>query len=118
MGFRKFEEIKAWQKARTLTSLTYQSTRGEVWARDHGLRNQIQRAAISIMSNIAEGFGANSNPEFRRFLSYTRRSALEYQSLLYAASDVGYLDRTQFTSLFALSKEVLALTSGLRKSLK
>ncbi|GAB4531257.1 MAG: hypothetical protein Fur0018_19080 [Anaerolineales bacterium] len=92
----RFEEIRAWQEARKLVRTVYGMTREGAFARDFGLRDQIQRAAVSVMTNIAEGFGARSNPSFQQFLTYARRSALEVQSLLYVAIDVGYISEEQF----------------------
>src|SRR2546426_1392135 len=92
----KFEDIQAWQEARTLTRQVYDITRLGEFARDFGLRDQIQRAAVSSMTNIAEGFDCESKPEFARFLGIARRSAVEVQSLLYVALDVRYIDQAVF----------------------
>lgn len=70
MGIKRFEDIKAWQEARILTKEIYNKTRTEKFSRDFGLTSQIQRASVSIMNNIAEGFDNDSNAEFIRFLSY------------------------------------------------
>jgi four helix bundle protein len=90
---RKFEDIVAWQEARKLVSSIYQLTNTGVLAKDYGMRDQIQRAAVSAMTNIAEGFDCESKNEFARFLGIARRSAVEVQSLLYAALDVGYINQ-------------------------
>ena len=90
---RKFEDILAWQEARKLVQEVYRVTREGAFARDFGLRDQIQRAAVSVMANIAEGFDCESHVEFARFLGIARRSAVEVQSLLYIAQDVGYSRR-------------------------
>lgn len=68
MAVTRFEELLAWQKARILTKAIYEVTRQGAFARDYGLSGQIQRASVSIMSNIAEGFERNSRPEFHQFL--------------------------------------------------
>jgi len=93
---KRFEEIQAWQEARALTNQIYQLTSKGAFAKDFGLRDQIQRATISIMANIAEGFDCDSSVEFGRFLGYARRSTVEVQSLLYAANDLGYIDEKIF----------------------
>ncbi len=89
---KKFEDILAWQEARKLVSSIYRLTGLGSLAKDFGLRDQIQRAAVSAMTNIAEGFDCESQIEFTRFLGIARRSAVEVQSLLYASLDVGYID--------------------------
>lgn len=68
MKIERFEEIKAWQEARALTRMVYELTKGDRFARDFGLRDQIQRAAVSVMANIAEGFERQSRKDFRHFL--------------------------------------------------
>ena len=97
--FRKFEEIKAWEKARQLTVAVYAVTKQGEFSRDFGLRDQIQRAVVSIGSNIAEGFERNGNKEFVKFLYYAKGSAGEVQSQLYAAKDLGYIDETTYQQL-------------------
>lgn len=96
MTITKFEEIKAWQEARILVKMVYELTDEGRFARDFGLRDQMRRAAVSVMANIAEGFDCGSTIEFSRFLGIARRSAAEVQSLLYAALDVGYITQEQF----------------------
>jgi four helix bundle protein len=80
--FRKFEDIKAWQKARRLTSKIYHATSSVRFAQDFGLRNQIQRASVSVMANIAEGYGRYSDKEFANFLNMAHASVSEVQSHL------------------------------------
>lgn len=114
----RFEDLHAWQEARSLNKLIYCFCAEGVLARDYGLRDQIQRAAISIMANIAEGFDCSSKNEFARFLSFARRSAVEVQSLLYAALDVGYLTEQQFNAGYAQAEKTKALIGGLIHSIK
>lgn len=102
---RRFEEIEAWQTARGLTRQVYVLSNQGDFARDFGLRDQVRRAAVSIMSNIAEGFESHSRAQFIRFLGYAKASAGEVRAQLYVALDVGYLDRTQFGGLFDLSEK-------------
>jgi four helix bundle protein len=88
----RFEDVAAWQGARALVKAVYQATGQGAFARDYGLRDQIQRAAVSIMSNIAEGFERNSDTEFRRLLTIAKASSGEVRSLLYVAADLEYID--------------------------
>jgi len=109
----RFEEIEAWQTARELTNLVYTFTNQEKFARDFGLKDQIRRAAVSVMSNIAEGFDAGSNPEFIRFLKMARRSASEVQSQLYLALDRKYITADELTSAYGLATESKRLINGM-----
>ncbi len=88
----RFEDIESWQGARGLVKAIYEITSHGELARDFGMRDQIRRAAISIMSNIAEGFERGSDREFRHFLYIAKGSAGEVRSLLYVALDLEYLD--------------------------
>ncbi len=114
----RFEDIRAWQEARVLVREIYKMTKQGDFARDFGLKDQIQRAAVSVMTNIAEGFDDESKAEFARFLGYSRRSAVEVQSLLYAALDAGYIDQAKFTELYEQTKKTKALVGAFRHSLK
>ena len=113
----RFEDVHAWQAARELVKMIYDISRKGGFAKDFGLRDQIQRAAVSVMANIAEGFDCDSNAEFARFLGYARRSVVEVKSLLYVALDVGYLDQEMFETLFQQADKTQALTGGFRQSL-
>ena len=112
-GFKRFEDIQAWQLGRELTRRIYETTRTGAFARDFGLRDQIQRASVSITSNIAEGFERRSPAEFARFLLIARGSAGEVRSQLYAALDLGYIDRETFNELSRLASRISAATSAL-----
>ncbi len=114
----KFEDLIAWQKARMLTLEIYKITRHDNFAKDFGLRNQIQRAAVSIMSNIAEGFERGNPREFHQFLSIAKASCAEVRSQLYVALDVNYLDNERFSSLLDLAKETGKIIGGLRVSVE
>jgi four helix bundle protein len=114
----KFEELIAWQKARELTRAIYQATELSPFARDQALVNQIRRAAISVMSNIAEGFDREGPADFHRFLVIAKASCAEVRSQLYIALDVGYLDAAQFDELMALVNETGRVLNGLRLSIK
>jgi four helix bundle protein len=87
----KFEDIKAWQKARKLTNKIYQITERGKFIDDFTLQNQIKKASISIMLNIAEGFARKSDREFKQFLIYAHGSCAEVQSALYIALDQKYI---------------------------
>ena len=112
----RFEELIAWQKARTLSREIYEITRRGAFARDFGLSGQIQRAAVSIMSNIAEGFERGGRGEFHQFLSTAKASCAELRSQLYVALDVGYLDQQKFHVLLKHAEEVARIIGGLRAS--
>lgn len=115
---KRFEDIIAWQEARKLVATMYQLTSSGALAKDYGLRDQLQRAAVSAMTNIAEGFDCESKIEFARFLSIARRSAVEVQSLLYAALDIGYINEQTFKTEYQQAEKTKALIGGLKKSLK
>jgi four helix bundle protein len=99
MTFKRFEDIEAWQLARKLTKEIYQESSHSPMRRDWRYCSQIQSAAVSIMSNIAEGFLAQTNNEFMRFLTYAIRSSGEVQSLLYVALDNNYINEARFDEL-------------------
>ena len=112
----KFEDLIAWQKARKLTREIYQLTRNGPFARDFGLSGQMQRAVISIMSNVAEGFERGRRAEFHQFLSTAKASCAELRSQLYVAYDIGYLNQTKFNQLLGQAEEVGRIIGGLRAS--
>jgi four helix bundle protein len=114
----RFENLIAWQKARALTRLVYQTTQSDVFARDHGLAGQIQRAAVSIMSNIAEGYERDSPTEFHRFLCIAKASCAEVRSQLYVAFDIGYMNSSQFEHLLTQTEELGRIIGGLRASVE
>jgi four helix bundle protein len=114
----RFEDILAWQEARELTRQVYTMTQREPFAHDFGLRDQIQRAAVSSMSNIAEGFDCDSKVEFGRFLGIARRSSVEVQSLLYVAMDAGYIQNQEFAARYEQARKTKALIGGFKKRLR
>jgi len=99
----RFEEIRAWQTARKLTSLIYQLTSQKPFSGDYGLRNQIRRAAVSVMSNIAEGFESRTQGLFIEFLGRAKGSAGEVRAQLYVALDQGYVSQAQFDQGYQLA---------------
>ena len=117
MKVERFEDLIAWQKARVLTKNIYSATRSPAFARDFGLTNQIQRASVSIMSNLAEGFERKGTGEFHQFLCIAKASCAEVRSQLYVAFDVGYLVESEFQQLMEQSTEVGRIIGGLRASI-
>jgi len=116
--FQSFEDIDAWQKARELVQRIYAVSGKGPFAKDFALRDQARRAAVSIMANIAEGFGRGGNREFLQFASMAKGSASEVNSHLYVALDQGYVDRDGFDELSALVCDVANLLGGLIRYLK
>src|SRR4026208_776721 len=114
----RFEDFVAWQKARKLTSDIYEVTGQGKFARDFGLKDQIRRAAVSSMSNLAEGFERGRATEFHQFLSVAKGSCAELRTQLYVALDVGYLSRSAFETLMTQATEVGQILGGLRLSVE
>jgi four helix bundle protein len=112
----RFEDLMAWQKARQLAKKIHEITRQDPFARDFGLSGQIQRAAVSIMSNVAEGFERGGRKEFHQFLSIAKGSCAELRSQLYVALDIGYVSRLELAEVFSLAEEVGRILGGLRAS--
>jgi four helix bundle protein len=118
MTIRRFEDIEAWQKTRQLTTAIYKSTSTGLFAKEFGLRDQIRRAAVSGMSNIAEGFERDGNKEFIQFLSVAKGSIGEVRSQLYVALDAGFLDQVHFNELFGSAEEASRLIAGFMRYLQ
>jgi four helix bundle protein len=116
--FKSFEDIEAWRIARELTRSVYELSNKGNFARDFGLKDQIRKASVSIMSNIAEGFERNGNKEFRQFLATAKGSAGEVRAQLYVAFDQGYLDRPEFVRLSQSAAQVSMMLNGLMKYLQ
>jgi len=110
----RFEDFIAWQKARHLSRKIYQATNLPGFSRDFALKDQIRRSAISIMSNIAEGFERGRAAEFHQFLSIAKASCAELRSQLYVAFDANYLSDAQFHELMSNATEVGQVIGGLR----
>ena len=98
----RFEDIEAWQTARELTRAVYRLSQNEMFSRDFGLRDQMRRAAVSVMSNIAEGFESRTQGLFKDYLGRAKASSGELRSQSYIAKDVGYLSEDEFKQLFDL----------------
>ena len=118
MKIERFEDIQSWQEARKLTNEVYKVTRRGEFSRDYGLRDQIRRASVSVMSNIAEGFGRNSPKDFAHFLGIANASCLEVQSHLYVALDLEYINDETFEHLYDLCSKTSRLIGGFIHYLK
>jgi four helix bundle protein len=114
----RFEDIDAWQKGRELTKIIYKITAQGDIAKDFALKNQLRRASISIMANIAEGFEREGNKEFRQFLATSKGSVGELKSHLYVALDAGAMSQQDFNQLMALADETSRLIAGFLRYLK
>ena len=115
-GPKRFEDLSAWQKARELVNLVYDMTQKEPLARDFGLRDQIQRAAVSVMSNISEGFDRSHRAEKLQFYRIARASAGEVRSLLYILSDRKMAAGHSIQNAQSLADEVGGIIQGLIRS--
>lgn len=117
MKIKKFEDLESWKKARELTNTVYAATATGGFTRDFGLKDQIRRASISILSNIAEGFERGGDKEFLQFLAVAKGSCGEVRAQLYIAVDQGYLSQELFKSVSDKTHEIGRLISGLMKYL-
>ena len=115
--FQRFEDIEAWKKARELTLKIYAITNSGTFSKDFGLRDQIRKASVSTMSNIAEGFDRSGRKEFTHFLAIAKGSAGEVKSKLYVALDQSYIDEKTFHETFSLAVDTGRLIGGLRNYL-
>jgi four helix bundle protein len=114
----RFEDIDAWKKARELTKIIYEVNSQGKLASDFSLKDQLRRAAVSIMANIAEGFEREGNKEFRQFLATAKGSAGEVKALLYVALDAGLTSMEQFQRIRTLADETSRLLAGFLRYLK
>ena len=114
----KFEDIESWKRARSFVNEVYRITATGKFARDFGLRDQIRRAAISILSNIAEGFERGGDNEFLQFLSIAKGSCGDARAQLYIAFDQNYISLTEFEMLTKSTNQVSQLIAGLMKYLR
>ncbi len=118
MKITRFEDIEAWQEARKLVKLVYDAiNKSREFQKDFRLANQMQGAAISSMSNIAEGFARKSNKEFIQYLFISKSSAAEIQSHLYVALDQGYMSKEVFEKIYNQAEKVSKMDSGFIKYL-
>lgn len=115
---KRFEDIEAWQKARELTRAVYECTKKGPFAWDFGLKEQMRRASVSVMSDIAEGFERGGTAEFVQFLCIAKGSAGEVQSQLYVALDQQYISEEEFKSIRAIAESAKRLIGGLMSYLR
>jgi four helix bundle protein len=101
---KRFEDLEVWQRAKDLTNLIYKYSTDGIFSRDFGLRDQMRRAAVSIMSNIAEGFESQTQSIFIKYLGHAKGSAGEVRAQLYIAKDQGYLTEDQFSEMFSIAE--------------
>jgi four helix bundle protein len=118
MKITRFEDIQTWQEARFLTKMVYDATKGLLFRRDLGLTGQIQRASVSVMANIAEGFDRQTKKEFANFLSYASDSGSELQSHLYVALDQAYVSDEEFRTIYFQAQKTKSLINGFIAYLK
>lgn len=116
--FKRFEDIDAWVKARELARGVYGASGRGAFSKDFALRDQIRRAAISVMSNIAEGFERGGTREFIQFLSVAKASAAEVRAQLYVALDQAYLPESKCSGLMGLAAETGRIIGGLMRYLR
>jgi len=114
----KFEDIVAWQVGREIANAIYELTRDVSIRKDRGFVDQIRRASVSVMNNIAEGYERGSNKDFAKFLFVARGSVGEVRSMLYVAVDQGYIDQKIFHDLSEKCRKCARMIWGLIKSLK
>jgi four helix bundle protein len=114
----KFEDLEAWKKARELTKSVYKITSDGDFAKDFSLKDQIRRASVAIMANIAEGYERGGNKEFMHFLSMAKGSAGEVRALLYVALDAGFIQDNVYDQLLVSVIEIARIISGLMRYLK
>ena len=118
MKVERFEDLDCWKVARELVKLTYSLSSEPAMNKDYGLREQIRRASVSVMANIAEGFSTRSKQEFIRFLDYSTRSAVEVQSHLYVALDLQYIDKSKFKTAYNNAESCVKLCKGFIRYLR
>ena len=115
---RRFEEIEAWQTARELTRRVYAISANGAFSRDFGLRDQMRRAAVSVMSNIAEGFESRTEVLFREYLGRAKASSGELRAQFYVAQDAGYVTPEQSTILQRECEKCSSQISGFMEYLR
>src|SRR3972149_11746547 len=118
MKVEKFEDLVAWQKARELTKQIYEITKQGAFSKDYGLCDQIRRATVSVMSNLAEGFERGSSSECHQYIVIAKASCAEVRSQLYVAHDVGYITKNQFDDATKLAEEVSRIIGGLKTAVR
>ena len=112
----RFEDLIAWQKARAFCANVHRLTAAGRLEKNYGFRDQIQRAAVSIMSNLAEGFDRASRKEFHKFIVVAKGSCAEVRSLLYVALDAGLVSQADFHAAMRDAQELARILAGLRSA--
>lgn len=115
---KRFEDIEAWKRARELTREVYRHSKAGLFARDFALRDQMRRASVSVMSNIAEGFERGGTKEFIQFLAMAKGSVGEIEAQLYVALDQAYINEDEFVFLRRLAEPTKRLIGGLMSYLR
>ncbi len=115
---KRFEDVDVWKEARKLVNMIYDLTDKGLFKNDFGLKEQIQKAAVSSMSNVAEGFDSDTKQQFIQMLSYTKRSSSEVQSELYVALDRKYITEKDFNNTYNQAKLVRKLANGFIRYLR
>jgi len=118
MKVRAFEDLQVWKDARAFVKSIYELTSQEKFNKDFGLKDQIQRAAVSIMNNISEGFERDNNKEFLNFLGYAKGSAGEVRSMLYVVLDLNYISKEKFYECYKKSIDIITQISNFKKYLR
>ena len=118
MKAKSFEELNVWKDSREFVRAIYKLTSASKFQKDYGLRDQIQRAAVSIMNNIAEGFERDNNKEFIKYPGYSKGSAGEVRSMLYIAIDLDYISKEDFDSNYITSLSIITQTANFIKYLR
>lgn len=118
MKVKRFEDLQVWQDSRSFVKSIYELTSSTKFSKDYGLRDQIQRASVSIMNNISEGFERDSNREFIKFLGYSKGSAGEVRSMLYVALDLKYITKEEFELAYNTSLSIITQLANFIKYLR
>jgi four helix bundle protein len=118
MTAKNFEDLNVWKDSKTMVVAVYKTTSESQIKRDFGFRDQIQRAAVSIMNNIAEGFERDNNKDFARFLGFSIGSAGEVRNMSYIALDLEYITKEKFKELYELLMAIVKQISSLNRYLK
>ncbi len=118
MKAKSFEDLQVWQDTRKFVKSIYELTSLDNFKKDYGLKDQIQRASVSIMNNISEGFERDNNKEFMRFLSYSKGSAGEVRSMLYVAMDLEYISKNDFDDNYKEAVNIIKQIANFKKYLR
>ena len=118
MKEKSFEDLQVWQDARIFVKSIYELTSLDNFKKDCGLKDQIQKAAVSIMNNISEGYERDNNKEFINFLGYGKGSAGEVRSMLYVALDLNYISKDDFDKSYSKAVSIITQISNFKKYLR